>query len=70
MSTVDPKDLQNRDRTFANRKAFVLSEQAIETAKALAEANAPKAPEVLSTDTIIDPSWQRGRERQAAQTSG
>ena len=38
MSTVDPKDLQNRDRTFADRKAFVLSEQAIETAKALAEA--------------------------------
>ena len=65
MSTVDPKDLQNRDRTFADRKAFVLSEQAIETAKALAEANAPKAPEALSTDTIIDPSWQRGRERQA-----
>ena len=31
MSTVDPKDLQNRDRTFADRKAFVLSEQAIET---------------------------------------
>lgn len=65
MSTVDPKDLQNRDRTFADRKAFVLSEQAIETAKALAEATAPKAPEAISTDSIIDPNWQRGRDRQA-----
>ena len=58
-------DAGNRDRTYADRKAFVLSEQTLETAKALAEANAPKAPEPLSTDTIIDPNWAKSRERQS-----
>ena len=47
-------DTPNRDRTFADRKAFVLAEQTLETAKALAEANAPKGPEPLATDAIID----------------
>lgn len=58
-------DAGNRDRTYADRKAFVLSEQTLETAKALAEASAPKAPEPLSTDTIIDPNWAKSRERQS-----
>ena len=46
-------DTPNRDRTFADRKAFVLAEQTLETAKALAEANAPKGPEPLATDAIV-----------------
>ena len=56
-------DLQGRDRTFADRRAFVLSETALETAAALAAARAPAAPAAISTDTIIDPNWQRNRER-------
>ena len=58
-------DTPNRDRTFADRKAFVLAEQTLETAKALAEANAPKGPEPLATDAIVDPNWAKGRERQS-----
>lgn len=65
MSTVDQNDLQNRDRTYADRKAFVLSEQAIETARALREAAAPSTPQTPSTEAIVDPNWQRSRNRQA-----
>lgn len=58
-------DAGNRERTFADRKAFVLSEQTLETAKVLAEARAPKAPEPLSTDAVIDPNWAKNRDRQS-----
>jgi hypothetical protein len=62
-------DLQGRDRTFADRRAFVLSETALETAAALAAARAPAAPATISTDTVIDPNWQRNRAREAVRES-
>ncbi len=56
-------DLQGRDRTFTDRRAFVLSETALQTAAALAATRAPAAPAPVSTEAIIDPNWQRNRER-------
>jgi hypothetical protein len=58
----DPKDLKERDRTFADRKAFILAESTIETAAALAAANAPK-PVTLDTSAVVDPNWKKDRER-------
>ena len=62
----DPK---GRDRTDADRKAFTLSESAIAMGKLLSEQNAPKAPEPLPTDKIVDPNWAKSRERMLARES-
>lgn len=62
-------DTQSRNRTYADRKAFVLAETAAETAAALAAAAAPKAAAPISTEAVIDPNWQRQRERHLARES-
>lgn len=69
MKDYSTLDAQNRDRTYADRKAFILSEQTLEMAKAIAESAAPKAPTPLSTDTIIDPNWAKNRDRQSIRES-
>lgn len=58
-------DTPNRDRTFADRKAFVLSEQTLEMANQLAASCQPEAPKPVDTSAVVDPNWQRGRERQS-----
>ena len=62
-----------RDRTFADRRAFVLAETAMETAAQLAAMTAPAEPAPPTTDAAVDPNWQRNRERttmrESAQTA-
>lgn len=52
-----------RDRTFADRRAFVLAETAMETAAQLAAMTTPAEPAPLAADAVVDPNWQRNRER-------
>lgn len=59
----DPKDLKERDRTFADRKAFILAESTIEMAATLAATNAPATPEPLDTSAAIDANWKKNRDR-------
>ena len=58
-----------RERTTADRKAFVLSELAIETGNALAEGMKPE--EIVAPDTsgIVDPRWEKHREAMATRES-
>lgn len=70
MSTVDSQDLKNRDRTFADRKAFLLSESAAQTAAALlASKAATGASPAVITESAVDPNWRKGRDRQSERDS-
>ena len=64
MKTTYDKDLQNRDRTFADRRAFVLSETAAETTQRLLAERAAAATPVAPVPTLPpDPNTARRLER-------
>lgn len=71
-------DTQNRDRTYADRKAFVLAEGAEQMAKAIAERNgevvaqqvpAPLTEGVLPASRTVNASKERARLREAVSTA-
>ena len=54
-----------RERTLADRKSFVLSEMAIETANSLASANKVEEVQPIDTSVAVDPAWAERRSAAA-----